>query len=214
MTDYEKARLKMVKNQLAARGIRDQRVLEAMSEIPRHEFVPPALEHEAYDDNPLPIGEGQTISQPYIVALMTQMMGLEGGEKVLEIGSGSGYQCAILCKMAARVYTVERSPSLVRRAERILTDLGFENFLMKEGDGSEGWMEYAPFDAIMVTAGSPKIPETLIEQLTDRGRMVIPVGNRYSQVLKRITKVGDTLKEEEGAGCRFVDLIGAHGWAE
>jgi protein-L-isoaspartate(D-aspartate) O-methyltransferase len=185
-----------------------------MEKIPRHEFVPHTLQHEAYDDNPLPIGEGQTISQPYIVALMTQMLELEGSEKVLEIGAGSGYQCALLCELASEVYTVERVPSLAKRAERILSDLGFSNFNIRVGDGSEGWSEHQPYQAILVTAGSPGIPETLAEQLAEGGRMVIPVGNRYSQVLKKITKIRGALKEEEGAGCRFVDLIGRHGWSE
>lgn len=214
MTDHQAARMKMVKNQLASRNIRDQRVLEVMGEIPRHLFVPPGLQHEAYDDNPLPIGAGQTISQPYIVALMTEMLELTGSEKVLEIGTGSGYQTAILSRLAKEVYTIERDASLTSAARRILSDLGFENVTMVEGDGTEGWKENAPYDAIIVTAGAPEIPEVLVEQLADRGRLVIPVGNRYSQVLNKVTKIGDKTRVEQGAGCRFVDLIGRHGWAD
>ncbi len=214
MIDHQAARMKMVKNQLASRNIRDPNVLKAMGEIPRHAFVPPGLQQEAYDDNPLPIGEGQTISQPYIVALMTEMLELGGSEKVLEIGTGSGYQTAILCSLAKEVFSIERTPSLSKMAERILSDLGFENVKIVEGDGTEGWQENAPYDAIIVTAGAPKIPVALVDQLADRGRLVIPVGNRYAQVLNKVTKIGGETRIEEGAGCRFVDLIGRHGWTD
>jgi protein-L-isoaspartate(D-aspartate) O-methyltransferase len=189
-------------------------VLAAMKEVPRHRFVDVALVNEAYDDNPLPIGEGQTISQPYMVAVMTQLLRLQGHERVLEIGTGSGYQAAILARLCAWVYTVERIPSLSDRARRIITQCGYDNITFLLGDGTEGWRKDAPYDGIMVTAGAPKIPETLVAQLIEGGRLVVPVGDRVSQTLKRVTMTAKGPITEDFTGCRFVDLIGKHGWSE
>jgi protein-L-isoaspartate(D-aspartate) O-methyltransferase len=208
--------MKMVDGQLRARGIADQRVLKAMEKIPRHLFVDEGLVEQAYNDNPLPIDRQQTISQPYIVALMSEAMGLTGKEKVLEIGAGSGYQTAILAELAERVFTIERIASLATRARKVLESLNYYNVAVRVGDGTYGWREESPFSAIMVTAGAPRIPKLLIEQLIVGGRLVIPVGNRNSQVLLKLTRLsqdpGD-LKQEDLGGCRFVDLIGEYGWA-
>jgi protein-L-isoaspartate(D-aspartate) O-methyltransferase len=212
--DYRLARERMVKNQLVPRGIMDQGVLRVMGEIQRHLFVEEALAGEAYNDHPLPIGHKQTISQPYIVALMTQALELSGHEKTLEIGTGSGYQTAILAELSKTVYTIDRIHALIRKSRELLEKLGYSNIRFKAFDGTLGWKEYAPYDAIMVTAGAPKIPQPLMEQLVDRGRMVIPIGNKYSQDLIKITKKKDTYREENLGGCRFVDLIGVHGWKE
>ncbi len=212
--DYRLAREKMVKGQLISRGIEDQRVLDAMGKIPRDRFVDEALAGEAYNDHPLPIGHKQTISQPYMVALMTEALQLTGSEKVLEIGTGSGYQTAILSQLAEKVYTVERIRTLMVRARTILADLDCNNVLFKAYDGTLGWQEYAPYHAIMVTAGAPQIPQPLLDQLAEGGRLVVPIGNKISQDLMRITrKNGKYLKEDLG-GCRFVNLIGLHGWKE
>jgi len=202
----------MVKNQLASRNIADERVLQAMDKIPRHLFISEALAGEAYNDHPVPIGEKQTISQPYIVALMTEALELQGKENTLEIGTGSGYQTAILAELSSRVYTIERIKSLLVDARKLLAQLGYSNVLFKAFDGTLGWKEYAPFDAIMVTAGAPSLPEPLMDQLADNGRMVIPVGDRYTQELIKVTKKGENLEQESLGGCRFVDLIGIHGW--
>jgi protein-L-isoaspartate(D-aspartate) O-methyltransferase len=214
MKDFEAARKKMVKRQIIARGISDPLVLKAMEEIPRHLFVDKALQREAYEDNPLPIGDGQTISQPYMVALMTELLELTGKERVLEIGTGSGYQAAVLSKLCKRVFTVERLPRLSEKAKRVLRSCGIENVSYKVGDGTQGWPSKAPFDAIIVTAGAPKIPDTLLDQLVDGGRLVIPIGDRYTQTLKRVIKTRSETKTENSTGCRFVDLIGIHGWSE
>lgn len=207
--------MKMVDGQLRARGIADQRVLKAMEKIPRHLFVDEGLVEQAYNDNPLPIDRQQTISQPYIVALMSEAMGLTGKEKVLEIGAGSGYQTAILAELAERVFTIERIAALATRARKVLESLNYYNVAVRVGDGTYGWREESPFSAIMVTAGAPRIPKLLIEQLVVGGRLVIPVGNRNSQVLLKLTRLsqdpGD-LKQEDLGGCRFVDLIGEYGW--
>ncbi|WP_022852863.1 protein-L-isoaspartate(D-aspartate) O-methyltransferase [Thermodesulfatator atlanticus] len=211
---YRKARERMVQTQIAARGIKDPRVLAAMLKVPRHLFVEEALKDQAYGDYPLPIGEGQTISQPYIVALMTEALELKGPEKVLEVGTGSGYQAAILAELARWVYSIERYPSLAHRAKRILEKLGYNNVIIKVGDGTKGWPEAAPFDAIIVTAAGPKIPEPLIEQLKDGGRLVMPVGDEWSQYLiKVIKKDGQLIKENLGA-VRFVKLVGEYGFKE
>ncbi len=207
-------REKMVKDQLIKRGIHDNRVLEVMRKIPRHLFVPENLVDEAYNDYPLPIGYGQTISQPYMVAIMTEALELKGDEKTLEIGTGSGYQTAILAELSKEVYTIERIIELLDRAKNIIAQLGCKNVFFKAGDGTLGWPEYQPFDAIIVAAGSPNIPKPLIEQLADEGRLVIPVGNKYSQDLIKVTKRGDELLKENMGGCRFVDLIGIYGWKE
>jgi protein-L-isoaspartate(D-aspartate) O-methyltransferase len=207
--------MKMVDSQLRARGIVDQRVLEAMEKIPRHLFVDEVLAEQAYNDNPLPIDSRQTISQPYMVALMTEAMELSGKDKVLEIGSGSGYQTAILADLAERVFTIERIAALATRARRISESLNYYNVAVRVGDGTFGWREESPFAAVMVTAGAPKIPKLLIEQLVVGGRLVIPVGNRGSQVLMKVTRLSqdpEDLKAEDLGGCRFVDLIGEYGW--
>jgi protein-L-isoaspartate(D-aspartate) O-methyltransferase len=212
--DFKLARERMVKNQLMARGIRDERVLQAMGKIPRHLFIQEALAGEAYNDHPVPIGEKQTISQPYIVALMTEALELKGSENTLEIGTGSGYQTAILAELSSRVYTIERIKSLLVKARKLLAKMSYNNILFKAFDGTLGWKEYAPFDAIMVTAGSPNVPEPLKEQLADNGRMIIPVGDRYTQELIKITRKGENFEQEGLGGCRFVNLIGVHGWKE
>ncbi len=213
--DYAIARRLMVERQLVARGIRDALVLEAMQRVPRHRFVEEALWAQAYGDHPLPIGEKQTISQPYMVALMTEALKLKGGEKVLEIGTGSGYQAAILAQIVSRVYSVERIASLARRARRILDEVGCRNVNIKLSDGTIGWEEEAPFDGIVVTAGSPRVPAHYLEQLAVGGCLIIPVGGHGSQVLKRITRIGlQEFKEEDLLDCRFVPLIGKDGWSE
>ncbi|HDZ24058.1 MAG TPA: protein-L-isoaspartate(D-aspartate) O-methyltransferase [Desulfobacteraceae bacterium] len=211
--DFSLARERMVKTQLIPRGIKDPDVLEAMKSVPRHLFVEEALWGEAYNDHPLPIGEKQTISQPYIVALMTEALELSGNEKTLEIGTGSGYQTAILAQLSRKVYSVERIRPLMTAARKTLAELGYANILFKAFDGTLGWEEHAPYDAIIVAAGAPKIPEPLLEQLALGGRLVIPVGNRFSQELIRVTrKEKEVFTRKEFGGCRFVDLIGIHGW--
>jgi protein-L-isoaspartate(D-aspartate) O-methyltransferase len=212
MIDDERARLKMVDEQIAARGIKDRRVLSAMGRVPRHLFVEEALRDSAYGDHALPIGEQQTISQPYMVALMTETLALKGSERVLEIGTGSGYQTAVLAELAAQVYSVERIDSLAAKARRLLASLGYRNVQIKVFDGTYGWKEVAPFDAILVTAGSPEIPMPLTEQLKEGGRMVIPVGERTAQVLKKVTKTSAGIEVTALTGCVFVPLIGGHGW--
>ncbi len=210
--DYSKARLKMVEEQIVARGIKDSRVIEAMKKVPRHLFVEEALQGQAYGDHPLPIGEKQTISQPYMVALMTEALLLKGKEKVLEIGTGSGYQAAILAELAEKVFSIERIRSLAIRARELLYRLGYYNFEIKIFDGTLGWIEESPFDAILVTAGAPEIPQSFIDQLSIGGRLVIPVGDAYVQELIRVTKTKEGLKKEDLGGCRFVKLIGRYGW--
>jgi protein-L-isoaspartate(D-aspartate) O-methyltransferase len=214
VSDYDIARRKMVEQQIAARGIKDERLLEAMRQIPRHLFVDEAMWEQAYNDYPLPIGEKQTISQPYIVALMTEALQLKPKDRVLEIGTGSGYQTAILATLAEWVYSIERLRSLAQRAQRILDQLRLYNVTIRVGDGSQGWTEHGPYDAILVTAGSPSFPEPLVEQLRDGGRLVIPVGDRYGQTLWRATRKGEKLEKEDLGGCRFVDLVGKHGWGK
>ncbi|MFH1349763.1 MAG: protein-L-isoaspartate(D-aspartate) O-methyltransferase [Pseudomonadota bacterium] len=212
--DYRLARERMVKNQLMTRGINDQNVLRVMEKVQRHLFVEEALIGEAYNDHPLPIGHKQTISQPYIVALMTQALELTGKEKTLEIGTGSGYQTAILAELSEKVYTIERARPLMESARHLLAELGYTNILFKAFDGTLGWKEYEPFGAMMVTAGAPKIPQPLLDQLADGGRMIVPVGDRFSQELIKVVKQKDKFKEINLGGCRFVDLIGLHGWEE
>ncbi len=207
-------RERMVRSQLIPRGITDEGVLRAMTKVPRHYFVEEDLQKEAYDDHPLPIGHKQTISQPYIVALMTQALRLRGREKTLEVGTGSGYQTAILAELSREVYTVERILPLLEEAKTTLSRLMYTNIHYKAFDGTLGWAEHQPYDAIVVTAGAPGIPGPLRDQLADGGRMVIPVGSRFSQELFRITRTGDRFDEESLGGCRFVDLIGVHGWKD
>jgi protein-L-isoaspartate(D-aspartate) O-methyltransferase len=204
----------MVTEQLHRRGIWDERVLAAMRKVPRHLFVDPVLGARAYEDSPLAIGEGQTISQPYMVAVMTAALALQGSERVLEIGTGSGYQTAVLAELASRVYSIERIPALAERAEKTLAHLNYDNVSIRIGDGSMGWPEASPFDAIVVTAGAPSVPPPLVVQLQVGGRLAIPVGSPYAQTLHRITKRDDGVDREELVGCVFVKLIGEHGWHE
>ena len=202
----------MVREQLEPRGITDPDVLAAMNAVPRHCFVDDALQSQAYGDFSLPIGEGQTISQPYVVALMTQLLGLTGKETVLEIGTGCGYQTAILSVLCERVYTVERIKSLHARARRVFDKLHIFNFLCKIDDGTLGWPEHGPYDAIIVTAAGPSVPEPLVAQLADPGVMVIPVGERGSQELVMVRKQDGELTEQVVEDVKFVSLIGDHGW--
>ncbi|MEI6310130.1 MAG: protein-L-isoaspartate(D-aspartate) O-methyltransferase [bacterium] len=207
------ARERMVGQQLAGRGIRDRRVLEAMCQVPRHLFLGEHQAELAYEDTPLPIGEDQTISQPYMVALMSEQLHLEGGERVLEVGAGSGYQTAILARLAAAVFTVERIPALAEKARAVWRTLGIANVRLRIGDGTLGWLEEAPFQAILVTAGAPIVPPPLVEQLDLGGRLVIPVGERFSQTLLCLIKRPDgRVDRQESIGCRFVRLVGQHGW--
>ena len=202
----------MVEKQLEPRGVKDSRVLDVMREIPRHLFVREELQERAYDDCALPISEGQTISQPYMVASMTELLSLKGDEKVLEIGTGSGYQSAVLSKLAREIYTVERIRSIALNAERLLQSLGYDNVHVIVSDGTLGLPDHAPFDCILVTAGAPDIPQHYIDQLVLGGRLVIPVGNRYSQVLYKITKTESGTEKDVYTGCIFVPLIGKEGW--
>jgi len=204
----------MVDEQLKSRGIKDLKVLKVISELPRHEFIPNDYLANAYADYPISIGEGQTISQPYIVALMTERLKLTGQEKVLEIGTGSGYQTAILATLSREVYSVERIKSLAEMATRQLEKMGFTNIKIKVGDGSLGWEEYAPFDRIIVTAAAPQIPDNLIRQLADKGIMIIPVGGSFSQILTRVKRHGSDIKSEDVCGCVFVPLVGKYGYKE
>lgn len=210
--DFEKAREEMIRYQIKGRGIKDKRVLWAMSIVPREKFVLKENEKEAYLDCPLPIGMGQTISQPYMVALMTQCLSLEGSECILEVGTGSGYQAAILSKLAKMVYTVERLKNLADRAEKIFKELEIKNVKVVGGDGTNGLKEYSPYDGIIVTAGAPEIPQSLINQLKERGRIVIPVGNSFSQDLLLGKKEKGKLKIQNYGGCIFVPLLGKYGW--
>ena len=211
-SNFEKARARMVEEQLIPRSIHDQKTLEAMRKVPRHLFVEDALKNQAYGDYPLPIGRGQTISQPYIVALMTQALGLKGHEHVLEIGTGSGYQAAILSQICEKVYTVERIDTLLVQARKVFDSLHYLNILTKLDDGTNGWPEYNPYDVIIVTAGGPKIPLPLLEQLADPGLLVIPVGDRGVQDLRLVTKKDGEISEKTIEFVRFVSLIGDHGW--
>jgi len=209
---FATVRERMVSEQLACRGISDPKVLKVMSEVPRHLFVDDAMQVRAYGDHPLPIASDQTISQPLIVAAMTQALQLQGTENVLEIGTGSGYQAAVLSRLCAKVYTVERINTLLAGARRIFDQLRYYNILSRLDDGTMGWQEHAPYDAIIVTAGSPEIPEPLIDQLADPGRMVIPVGERDVQELHYLTKLDGEVEVQQLESVRFVSLIGEHGW--
>jgi protein-L-isoaspartate(D-aspartate) O-methyltransferase len=217
MDKHKKQRMRMVETQLKTRDITDARVLKAMETIPRHLFVDEGLIEQAYNDNPLPIDANQTISQPYIVALMTQALELKPTERVLEIGTGSGYQTAILASLAFRVFSVERVAALAAKARKILDQLNYYNVAIRVGDGSYGWKEEAPFDAIITTAAVPEIPAYLVEQLAVGGRLIAPVGKRNVQDLYKITRLSKNpqdIKKEELGGCRFVSLIGESGWKE
>ena len=212
--DFEEQRNRMVNEQLLGRDIRDARVLEAMRSVPRHLFISPEYAVHAYADSPLPIGSQQTISQPYIVALMTQLLTLQGGEKVLEIGTGSGYQAAILGFLAGEVHSVERIPRLARQAEATLRQIGIRNVAVHVGDGTRGWAECAPYDCIVVTAAAPRVPVALLEQLVDGGLLVIPVGGRGNQTLQRLQRKGQDYETELIVPVAFVPLKGDFGWEE
>jgi protein-L-isoaspartate(D-aspartate) O-methyltransferase len=212
ISKFLRRREEMVRRQIEARGVTDERVLEAIRKVPRHLFVSEALEDQAYGDFPLPIGDGQTISQPYIVAEMTQALGVGKEDRVLEIGTGSGYQAAVLAQIVYRVYTIERIHSLYARTRRLFDALKYHNIVTRYADGTSGWKEQAPFDAIIVTAGAPDIPQPLIEQLAPGGRMVIPVGDQYTQDLIRLVKDDGGVRQTSLGGCRFVKLLGEHGW--
>ena len=210
---YKRLREEMVQNQIEARGINDPRVLAAFRNVPRHLFVSEALMDQSYGDFPLPIGEQQTISQPFIVAEMTQALELHKDDRVLEIGTGSGYQAAILSEIVFRVYTIERIYPLYVKTRKLFDKLQYHNIVTKYSDGTTGWSDESPFDAIIVTAGAPDIPETLIKQLAPGGRMVIPVGNQFSQDLIKVYKDSSGIHTTSLGGCRFVKLMGEHGWS-
>ena len=212
LSSWDINRERMVEEQLIPRGIYDKATLRAMRTVPRHLFIDDAMASCAYGDHPLPIGGGQTISQPYIVALMTQVLELKGHERVLEIGTGSGYQAAVLSRICDRVYTIERIDSLLVRARKIFDRLHYYNITSRLDDGTEGWPAEAPFEAIIVTAGGPSIPEPLIEQLADPGRMIIPVGDQYLQELKLLKKIDGETHIKTIEQVRFVNLVGTHGW--
>lgn len=211
---YERLRKEMVKRQIEARGITDPNVIAAMLTVPRHQFVSDALRDQAYGDFPLPIGEQQTISQPYIVAEMTQALELTRHDRVLEIGTGSGYQAAILAQIAFRVYTIERLHGLLVNARKIFDQLRYYNIVTRYSDGTTGWKEESPFDAIIVTAGAPSIPTHLVNQLAMGGRMVIPIGNQYTQDLIKLIKDEKGIQQSNLGGCRFVKLVGEFGWKD
>jgi protein-L-isoaspartate(D-aspartate) O-methyltransferase len=211
---YTRQREEMVWHQIEKRGIKDPQVLAAFRKVPRHLFVSEALRDQAYGDYPLPIGEQQTISQPYIVAEMTQALALHKDDRVLEIGTGSGYQAAILAEIVYRVFTIERIRSLYIQARRLLDKLLYHNIVMRCSDGTAGWKDESPFDAIIVTAGAPNVPEKLLDQLVEGGRMVVPVGNQHSQDLIKVVKNKSGTHQSNLGGCRFVKLIGEQGWKE
>jgi protein-L-isoaspartate(D-aspartate) O-methyltransferase len=210
--NLESKRRQMVDHQIHARGVEDRLVLEAMRKVPRHVFVPQEYLDSAYADRPLPIGHGQTISQPYMVAVMTEALRLTGREKVLEVGTGSGYQAAILAEIVDHVVSLERLPELAETAESTLRQLGYVNVEVVVGDGSKGYAARSPYDGIVVTAGAPEVPAVLTEQLADGGRLVIPVGNSFQQTLTRVTRKDDRQNVERLEGCVFVPLIGEYGW--
>jgi protein-L-isoaspartate(D-aspartate) O-methyltransferase len=211
--DMRRSRERMVREQIETRGVKNPAVLAAMAKVPRHLFVQEALYAQAYADNPVPIGHGQTISQPYIVALMSEMLEISPGMRVLEIGTGSGYQAAVLAEMGAEVYTVERIKELHQEARKRLTRMRYLNIRLKLDDGTLGWPEHAPFDRIIVTAGGPYVPQPLLDQLGDPGLLIMPVGrSRRDQDLVLVHKQGGAVSEERRGGVVFVDLVGAHGW--
>ena len=211
---YDRLRHDMVEKQIEARGISDPAVLIAMRRVPRHLFVSEALMDQAYSDFPLPIGEQQTISQPFIVAEMTQALGLAAGDRVLEIGTGSGYQAAVLAQIAYRVYTIERIHSLYVKTRKLFDQLGYHNIVTRYSDGTSGWKDESPFDAIIVTAGAPEIPAVLVNQLAIGGRMVIPVGDQHAQDLIKLVRDEKGIHKTNLGGCRFVKLVGEHGWSD
>ncbi len=212
--EFIKLRNRMVTEQIVSRGVTDERVLDALRRVPRHWFVPEEYANIAYSDSPLPIGEGQTISQPYIVALMTELLELEGDENVLEVGTGSGYQAALLAYLARQVHSIERHAGLADKADEVLLRMGLTNVMVHVGDGTLGLPKYAPFHAIMVTAAAPRVPQPLFDQLADGGRLVLPEGGAGGQVLNRWRKLADGYKQEHIAPVAFVPLRGQHGWKE
>jgi len=212
--NFEVLRKRMVEEQLIPRGIKNRRVLDAFLKVERHKFVPKELLTSAYADYPLPIGEGQTISQPYIVALMTECLDLTGQEKVLEIGTGSGYQAAILAELSKEVYSIERFAGLAEKAQETLSGLGYTNIRIKTDDGTLGWKEFALFDRIIITAAAPRIPLPLAEQLTEGGKLVLPLGEMFSQVLTVVEKKNNNLDSTSVCGCVFVPLVGKYGHKE
>jgi protein-L-isoaspartate(D-aspartate) O-methyltransferase len=209
---YTRERERMVDEQLAGRGVTDPRVVAAMRRVPRHRFVQEALRARAYGDHPLPIGEEQTISQPFIVGLMTSLLELSGREKVLEVGTGSGYQSAVLAALARRVCSIERLPRLAEAARAMLESLGYDNVWVRVGNGALGWPDEAPFDRIIVTAGGPSIPPPLVQQLADGGRMVLPVGSPENQILTVVENVGGEIRQRTHGECKFVKLVGKYAW--
>ena len=214
VVSYLLARERMVEEQLVSRGIRDSRVLAAMAKVPRHLFVVEELRDKAYEDNPLPIGEGQTISQPYMVALMVEALGLKGKERVLEIGTGSGYEAAVLAELCAQVLSVELVEDLTVKARVVLASLGYQNVSIQVGDGTLGWEEHAPYDAVVISAAAPCIPRPLLEQLRPGGCLVLPMGEEELQTLVGIRKESGELREEYLGECRFVKLLGTYGWED
>lgn len=212
--DFESLRRKMVETQIIARNISNSQVIAAMLKIPRELFIPKYLQNEAYNDSPLPIGESQTISQPYIVAQMTQALEPKNTDRILEIGTGSGYQSVILAEIVQEVFTIECIETLARRAESVVEKLGYKNIFIKVGDGTMGWEEHAPYNGILITAATPKLPPPLVEQLKEGGIIVAPIGNKIVQTLTKITKIGGELHQEQLFECTFVPLVGAYGWKE
>ena len=210
---YKRHRDEMVQKYVIGSGITDQRVIDAMGIVPRHLFVEPAMRHQAYKDKSLPIGFGQTISNPTTVASMSQLLALTGKEKILEIGTGSGYQAAVLAQMGVKVYSIERIPELARRTQQLFDQLGYYTIGIRIGDGSVGWNKHAPYDRIIVTAASPAVPETLVKQLADRGKMLIPVGEKNTQKLMIVTRIGKKVEILEAEAQLFVPLIGRKGWS-
>lgn len=213
-SDFQSQRTYMVREQIERRGIRDERVLGAMRKVPRHRFVPPDQQHWAYSDGALRLELGQTISQPYIVALMTALLELDGTETVLEIGTGSGYQAAVLAELCEQVHSIERHPALADRAREQLAALGYDNIEVHIGDGSQGLSDHAPYAGILVTAAAPKVPRQLLEQLAEGGHLVLPVGGKYSQMLERWTRRGSDFKQETHGSVAFVPLLGTEAWDE
>ena len=210
--DFAVLRKKMVEEQLIPRGISSPPVLETFKKVERHKFIPEDLSEMAYGDHPLPIGDNQTISQPYMVALMTESLRLTGKENILEVGTGSGYQAAVLAELSSKVYSIERIPVLAKRASTILSALGYNNIEITVGDGSLGWSEHAPYDVILVTASCPEKPNTLLSQLAEGGRLIAPIGGTFSQVLSLFERHGDSFDLRELCGCVFVPLLGKEGW--
>ena len=204
----------MVQEQIIGRGINDDRVIAAMRKIPRHLFIDPGIVNRAYDDSALPIGDKQTLSQPYMAARMTEALVLGGSEKVLEVGTGSGYQAALLAELCFNVFSVEKIRALSRKARTLLDHLGYQNIALHVGDGTIGWSEHAPYDAIIVTAGAPEAPQPLLDQLTFGGRLAMPMGDEQGQTLVRVSRTRTGFKEERLGACKFVKLLGKYGWRE